>query len=191
MLLLGDIHKCICLKFFADDIGPSTVIVNNLAKEQFNWANAMWTLCGCHVCGICGGSYAVPTMCTCVVQLRLQIFYLLLKLLVFDSSGGDHIILVLHMYVGQLSLYVVDFVYKFSLSISFAIKRSLLSTRRYADNLTFSLHLRASALYVATSLKAFSWVASLYAMACDKNFSQCSPLLSLLMTFLNLWRDVT
>ena len=40
MLLLGDVYRCVCLKFLADGIGPKTVIVNNLVREQFDWANA-------------------------------------------------------------------------------------------------------------------------------------------------------
>ena len=48
-------------------------------------------------------------MCTCIVQLRLHIFYLLLELLVLGNGGVCHIILALHTYIGQLNLYVVEF----------------------------------------------------------------------------------
>ena len=111
MLLLGDVHRCICLKFFMNSIRPKTVIVNNFAREQFNWANATWMPCGCHSHGVCDGSHAVLPMRTCVVQLRLHIFYLLLKSFIFGSgsSGSGHVILALHAYVGQLSLFVFEF----------------------------------------------------------------------------------
>ena len=111
MLSLSNVHRCVYLKFLLDGVGPRIVIVNNLAREQFNQANPMWTPCGCHSYGVYGGSYAVLLICTCVVQLRLHIFYFLLKLLVFgsDNSGGGHVIFVLHTYVGKLSLYVIEF----------------------------------------------------------------------------------
>ena len=35
MLLLGDVYRYVCFKFLADGIGLRTVIVNNLAREQF------------------------------------------------------------------------------------------------------------------------------------------------------------
>ena len=94
-------------------------------------------------------------MHTCVVQLRLHIFYLLLKLFIFGSGGSALIIFALHTYISQLSLYIIEFCLQVFIVNFFCYKTFFAIHKALCQRFDLFLHLLASVLYIMISLEAF------------------------------------